>query len=70
MIRFRLGVDDRSGNRQLNIKALFAALDIPWDDTHSRDVFEQTIARLEVQDRQTLAPETLDPAGRPSIRGW
>jgi hypothetical protein len=51
--RFRLGVevDPELGNREINLRALFAAFDIPYDEERSRDIFARTMARLEDKDQ-------------------
>lgn len=52
MTRLRLGVEGQGGKRELNLRALFAAFDVPWDGERSREIFERTMARLEERDRE------------------
>jgi hypothetical protein len=45
--RFRLGIEGNQGQRELNLRALFAAFDIPWDEEKSHEIFEGMLTRLE-----------------------
>jgi hypothetical protein len=42
-----------SGTQKLNLKALFDAFEVPWDEEKSREVFAKVMAKLEERDRKT-----------------
>jgi predicted nucleic acid-binding protein len=44
-------------DRQLDLRALFAAFDIPYDEDESREVFARTMARLEARDQRQPDPD-------------
>lgn len=55
MTRVRLGVEvegSERGSREINLRALFAAFDIPYDEERSREIFARTMAKLEEDDRR------------------
>lgn len=48
MRRVQLGVESRGGRRELNLKALFDAFDLAWEDEQdSREVLQRALEHLE-----------------------
>lgn len=62
MNRVRLGVEGQQGEKEINLKALFAAFDIPWDDERSPQIFQRTLAQLEQAERVTPVPTATEVA--------
>lgn len=52
MTRFSLVSEGQEGRREINLRALFAAFDVVWDEAHSREIYDRTLAALEERDRR------------------
>jgi hypothetical protein len=46
----RMGVEREDGERDVNLKVFFAALDLPWDEERSPRVFERAMRELTRRD--------------------
>jgi hypothetical protein len=54
------------GRRKLNLKALFAAFDVPFDEASSKEVFARVVERLEQKEGEAegagaFRPGPLEP---------
>ncbi len=58
MNRFRLGDGE---DHELNLRALFAALDLPWDEAHAKEIFQKAMAQLQQRDEQMSRPAAEEP---------